>query len=184
MVCSACERSLLFFAQKIFCSIRTKYLFNLAWVWKPNMIVCLFWQSFTITFRLRVFAFFALVAFSSLLKIKGCHVFLGFLPLGVFEFPPLTFLGFPPEGWLYRFFVRERRGGLCCVLGRFPSSLLCVSGCFPSPFLSLSLTPHIPQKYTQLHTRYWLYTRYLGNIHTLTQRIPIVFVYKTKNSSK
>ena len=77
------------------------------------------------------------------------------------------------EGWLYWFFVRERRGGLCCVLGRFPSFPLCLAGCFPSlSFVFPSYSTHITPKYTPTHNALpsCFYTNY-PKLYTLTQHI-------------
>ena len=144
-------------------------------VWKHmtkiKLLVCLFWQSFTITFRLRVFVFFALVAFSSLLKIKGCHVFLGFSSFGCFWVSFFDVFGFPYSKGDCIGFLSVNGVGACAAFWGVSPSLLCISGCFPSlSFVPLSslhtplkkiYTPtyhvnstHITQKYTHLHTRY------------------------------
>ena len=173
----------------IFFDFRTKYLFDPAGVWKHmtkiKLLVCLFWQSFTITFRLRVFVFFALVAFSSLLKIKGCHVFLGFPPLGVFEFPLSTFLGFPLKGDCIGFLSVNGVGACAAFWGVSPPSFWCF-GVFPLSFsFFLFYTAHFTQKYIHTYTlrelHCTLYSKIFTHIHTtwitLTHQIsPALFI--------
>ena len=123
---------------------RTKYLFDPAWVWKPmtkiKLLVCLFWQSFAITFRLRVFVFFALVAFSSLLKIKGCHVFLGFPSFGRFWVSFFDVFGFPySKGDCIGFLSVNGVGACAAFWGVSPLSFFVFRGVSPLPFLSFLL---------------------------------------------
>ena len=80
------------------------------------------------------------------------------------------------DGWLYWFFVSERRGGLCCVRGVFLSLLFAFWGvsplsCIP-PFLIFSLV--LAHSLTRTHT----YTHTHLHEHILTQNsIPLYHWY-------
>ena len=141
---------------------------------KIKLLVCLFWQSFAITFRLRVFVFFALVAFSSLLKIKGCHVFLGFPSFGRFWVSLFDVFEFPYSKGDCTGFLSVNGVGACAAFwGVSPLSFLCF-GVFPLCLFCLSsCTAHITLLKTNIRLpttkiAHLLYTHYLKITHLHT----------------